>query len=459
MLRELDKKRIGVYVESEELAIKVDNITKCYRIGLKEEMNESFVGSVMDFIKSPIKNFQKYRSLYQFDDVDYDLAMSNEQLDDLFVALRNISFEVKKGEVLGIIGKNGAGKSTLLKILSRITFPTRGQIEIHGRSSSLLEVGTGFHPELTGRENVYLNGTLLGMKKTEIDKKFDEIVKFSGVAKFLDTPVKRYSSGMNVRLAFAVAAHLEPEILIVDEVLAVGDAEFQAKCLGKMSNVAKQGRTVLFVSHNMGAITQLCSRVLWIDRGQLREDGLPTDVVSKYLSAGVQGVGNWVRPTDEPYTGRWAWLRRACIFTANDNCIDILPLVHFNQSARIELEYEIIKGVKDFSAYLFLRDAFGNLIWVSHDNDCTFKVGDVREPGVYHSTCEFPEGLLNPGQYFVSIGITGKPREAVQKEYFDIMNFNISEAGYPFKRNRLGIISPALNWTVNWQQKVVSTST
>ena len=203
---------------------------------------------------------------------------------DLIWALKNISFELEQGEVLGVIGKNGAGKSTLLKILSRITDPTSGYAEIRGRVSSLLEVGTGFHQELSGRDNVYLNGTILGMKKKEIDNKFDEIVAFSEVEKFLDTPVKRYSSGMRVRLAFSVAAHLEPEILIIDEVLAVGDSAFQKKCLNKMEGVAKEGRTVLFVSHNMGMVSELCSKCLLLSNGEVEEIGDTKDIVSKYVS-------------------------------------------------------------------------------------------------------------------------------------------------------------------------------
>lgn len=267
-----------------KIAIKVENLGKRYRIGLKEQMQDSFFKSVIDMMKSPLKNYRKYRSLYKFEDgaKNYSNGLSN-QPDDVVWALKDITFSVKKGEVIGIIGSNGAGKSTLLKILSRITDPTTGCAEIHGKVSSLLEVGTGFHPELTGRENTYLNATILGMTKKEVDRKFDEIIEFSGVEKFIDTPVKRYSSGMQVRLAFSVAAHLEPEILIIDEVLAVGDASFQQKCLGKMDDVAKGGRTVLFVSHNMAAVENLCSRAIWIESGQIVAIGETKKIIDSYL--------------------------------------------------------------------------------------------------------------------------------------------------------------------------------
>lgn len=269
-----------------DIAIKVENISKRYRIGLKEELHDSLGSAIFDFIKSPFKNYKKYRSLYRFHDFDNNsVSNSSPNSPDIIWALSDVSFEVKQGEVLGIIGRNGAGKSTLLKILSKITDPTCGWAEIHGKVSSLLEVGTGFHHELTGRENAYLNGTILGMTKKEIDRKFDEIVEFSGVGKFIDTPVKRYSSGMMVRLAFSVAAHLDPEILIVDEVLAVGDAAFQKKCLGKMENVAKTGRTVLFVSHNMAAIQSLCLKAILIDQGKLLFEGTPEQTTEKYFES------------------------------------------------------------------------------------------------------------------------------------------------------------------------------
>ncbi len=258
------------------IAIKVENLSKRYRIGLKEEMHDTLGGAMASWVKSPMANFRRLRKLSQF--------AENGDAEDVIWALKDVSFDVKQGEVIGVIGRNGAGKSTLLKIISQITEPTSGRVVVRGRISSLLEVGTGFHPDLTGRENIYLNGAILGMKRAEIERKFDEIVSFSGVEKFLDTPVKRYSSGMRVRLAFSVAAHLEPEILLVDEVLAVGDAAFQQKCLGKMKDITYHGRTVLFVSHNMGAISALTNRCFCMEGGRVFQEGMTEDVVGSYLS-------------------------------------------------------------------------------------------------------------------------------------------------------------------------------
>jgi lipopolysaccharide transport system ATP-binding protein len=258
------------------IAIRAEKLGKRYRIGLKKKMHESIGAALLDIVTSPIKNYRKYRSLYVFDD---------DNGEDVIWALKNVSFELRRGEILGVIGRNGAGKSTLLKVLSRVTDPSSGRAEIRGRVSSLLEVGTGFHPELTGRENVYLNAIILGMSKKEVNRKFDQIVDFSEVGKFIDTPVKRYSSGMKVRLAFAVSAHLDPEILIVDEVLAVGDMQFQKKCIGKMENVASSGKTVLFVSHNMAAIQNLCTRGILLEHGELVYD-LPVDqAVKRYIAS------------------------------------------------------------------------------------------------------------------------------------------------------------------------------
>ncbi len=253
--------------------IKVSNLSKRYRIGAVEKGGKTLREIIMEGMSAPFRNLGRLRRLTSF---------KNGEETDVIWVLKDVSFEVGEGEVLGIIGKNGAGKTTILKILSRITEPTSGFVEIYGRVSSLLEVGTGFHPELTGRENIFLNGAILGMRKREIERKFDDIVSFAEIDKFLDTPVKRYSSGMYVRLAFAIAAHLEPEVLLVDEVLAVGDIAFQKKCLGKMEEVARGGRTVLFVSHNMGAIRSLCQSAIWLDNGQIVKKGSVDEVVRDY---------------------------------------------------------------------------------------------------------------------------------------------------------------------------------
>ena len=245
-----------------DFAIKVENLSKRYRIGLKEETKDTLFGALGSILESPFQNLKRLKKLTSFN-------KNKNESDDIIWALKDISFEVKKGEVLGIIGPNGAGKSTLLKIIAQITYPTSGMVKLDGRVASLLEVGTGFHPELTGRENIYLNGTILGMTKKEIDQKFDEIVGFSDIEKFIDTPVKRYSSGMGVRLGFSVAAHLDPEILLIDEVLAVGDLEFQQKCLQKIDDIGANGRTVIFVSHNIRSISALSNKCLLIENGKI----------------------------------------------------------------------------------------------------------------------------------------------------------------------------------------------
>jgi lipopolysaccharide transport system ATP-binding protein len=276
-----------------DIAIKVEGLSKLYRIGSRQPGYQTLRESIVNATTSSIRRLTSLCRLGpSFRSPDSSSAGPQSSVsgpDNHIWALKDVSFEVKQGEVVGIIGRNGAGKSTLLKILSRITEPTKGYAEIRGRVGSLLEIGTGFHPELTGRENIYLNGAILGMNRFEIEKKFDEILAFAETEKFIDTPVKHYSSGMTVRLAFGVAAHLEPDILLIDEVLAVGDAAFQRKCLGKMGDVAKGGRTVVFVSHNMGAIRQLCDRVIWIDQGKIRDNGEVEEVVTNYLADSSRG--------------------------------------------------------------------------------------------------------------------------------------------------------------------------
>lgn len=269
--------------------IEVTGLSKRYRIGVKGKRSDTFAGRLANFVRSPFENFRQLSNMTKFSAED----------DSVFWALKDVEFKVNEGDVLGIIGRNGAGKSTLLKILSRITEPSTGEVVITGRVSSLLEVGTGFHPELTGRENIYMNGTILGMTKREIDRKLEEIIDFSGIEKFVDTPVKFYSSGMKVRLGFSVAAHLEPEILIVDEVLAVGDADFQKKCLGKMKEVSGSGRTVLFVSHSMEAVSALCTRVTTLEHGRVVYDGSTSDGISKYLNYSAQSVPHVIFHRDD----------------------------------------------------------------------------------------------------------------------------------------------------------------
>lgn len=266
---------------SDTALVCAEGLGKAYRLGTARPRSEHMAEAVGRALLSPFRNL---RSLRRLDTYGSGQAPS----DDLIWALRDVSFTIERGETVGFIGRNGAGKSTLLKLLSRITRPTEGQVRLRGRISSLLEVGTGFHPDLTGRENIYMNGTILGMRRREIDRRFDEIVAFSGIERFLDTPTKRYSSGMKVRLAFSVAAHLEPEVLIVDEVLAVGDAEFQRRCLGKMRDVAGGGRTVLFVSHNMTAVQALCARTIWLQGGRIVADGPSDTVIQRYFQAVAQ---------------------------------------------------------------------------------------------------------------------------------------------------------------------------
>jgi ABC-type polysaccharide/polyol phosphate transport system, ATPase component len=424
-----------------DVAIQVEGISKLYRLGAGEDFQDSLGAAVVHFIKSPIRNYRKYRSLYKFNDVD-----STGEAANILWALKDVSFEVPLGQSIGVIGRNGAGKSTLLKILSRITPPTTGIARIHGRISSLLEVGTGFHPELTGRENVYLNGTVLGMKKREVDSKFDEIVDFSGVEKFLDTPVKRYSSGMKVRLAFAVAAHLDPEILIVDEVLAVGDAEFQRKCLNKMKDVGKHGRTVIFVSHNMAAISKLCGRALWMNGGRLIDDGPASSIVASYLNAGTEGHAIWKRSDDGKGEKGHVKLAEARLTGAKDG--KPTTVMDFDKGVNFEIIYEVKKPNRDIVISAHVMDSEGNILWVSADTDTTDWKGRTREPGQYVSICQIPPCLLRPGRYHLSAGYNVR-RNKEKDLHTNIITFDVSDVGYLFEaRRRPGMITPLLEWEV-----------
>lgn len=420
-------------------AIEISNVSKMYRLG------EVGTGTLSHDLN---RWWHKIRGK---EDPYLKLGQENKRDSsggEYVWALKDVSFAVPQGEVLGIIGKNGAGKSTLLKLLSRVTAPTTGHIRARGRIASLLEVGTGFHPELTGRDNIFLNGAILGMTKREIQRKFDEIVDFAGVERYIDTPVKRYSSGMYVRLAFGVAAHLESEILIVDEVLAVGDAEFQNKCLGKMSEVSKgEGRTVLFVSHNMGAVKQLCNNALVIEKGKL---AIHTDVASGidfYLSGSSNECRElqWIEggnPQNEELK-----VHIISIYNEKDETKKSLTT---NDEIFINIQYEILKGIKDLRVALSLLSADG--LNVLSSSDFNFQISDrLRHPGMYRSICRIPPQLLLTGKYYVKIEFDIPQNRVLISEL--ILQFNIEELMY----NQLGItnaskpagvIHPYLEWDV-----------
>ena len=436
-------------------AIEVENISKVYRIGTKEEMHDNFARAAFDFITNPIKNYRKYRSLYVFDDVE---ASSDEAAPDILWAVKDVSFTVQKGEVLGIIGKNGAGKSTLLKILCRITDPTKGRVRIRGRISSLLEVGTGFHNELTGRENVYLNGTILGMTRAEVKQKFDEIVDFSGVEKFIDTPVKRYSSGMKVRLAFSVAAHLEPEILIIDEVLAVGDADFQKKCLNKMENVGQQGRTVIFVSHNLPAVSRLCSRVILLNKGRRAEDSSPTRVVNKYLNSdfGTGAEKKWNNSAIAP-TGDSARLHAVRIRAENGKASDTIDI---RRPFMVEMEFEVFKGGSVLMPVFAFNNEEGLRIFTSVDLDPDWR-RRPRPEGMYTSTVHIPSNFLAEGMHFVNFSLLTmnpnrvdfnqfKEKAAVAFQVVDSLDGDSARGDYT--KHFPGIVRPMLEWKTKFRQ-------
>jgi len=357
-------------------------------------------------------------------------------------ALKDASFEVREGEVVGIIGRNGAGKSTLLKILARVTKPTEGFAKIHGRLGSLLEVGTGFHTELTGRENVYLSGAILGMKKREIVRKFDEMVAFAEVEKFIDTPLKHYSTGMQMRLAFAVAAHLEPEVLLVDEVLAVGDAEFQKKCLGKMEDVSRGGRTILFVSHNMGALTRLCPRAIWLDAGKIVRSGPSSEVAAEYHSRYLKVRGEWTRtkPDGEPKEFRFLSVqlqnkdgRPASAFTSDE------PVF-------VEIRYEVTRQLSACQIGTRIYGPDGVVVFYTSDADHAGVSALPKDPGSYRTSFSIPGGFLRPGTYTLMFA-AHMPSRCVYDLVEEAVVFEISPVGSLTSLDgRLGVVAPFIRW-------------
>ena len=413
--------------------IHIENVGKRYRVPSAERvayatLRESLVGSFKNSI-------DRLRG-----------RQVDENESETFWALRGIDLDVDPGERLGIVGCNGAGKSTLLKILSRITEPTEGRVRLYGRVGSLLEVGTGFHGELTGRENIYLNGAILGMKHAEIARNFDAIVAFAEVERFLNIPVKRYSSGMYMRLAFAVAAHLQPEILIVDEVLAVGDAAFQRKCLGKMSEVSRDGRTIIFVSHNMSAVQNLCSRVVWLAGGRVVQEGEPARVINDYLKTTLTTMSQqtWDDPATAPGNER-VRLHRAAVTPADGALQD-----HFTVRTPLRVDFEYWNFVPDarLSLSVIVRTEEGYPIFSTSSSRDPDWYGRAFPAGLYRSSFEIPANLLNDGVHRVELTVRKNQRDLVH-QFNDVLVFEVlddSEEGGFWFRKPVGAVRPPLQW-------------
>jgi len=423
-----------------DTAIRVEKLSKRYEIGLSSRQHETIRERVSE----------SFQSLFRFRNRGRDATISpaaTGEASSTFWALKDISFDLKQGEVLGIIGRNGAGKSTLLKILSRITEPTEGRAELHGRVGSLLEVGAGFHSELTGRENVFLSGVILGMKRSEIQRKFDDIVEFAGVEKFIDTPVKRYSSGMYVRLAFAVAAHLEPEILIVDEVLAVGDASFQTRCLGKMGDVARQGRTVLFVSHNLGAISNLCSSAMWLDGGRLISRGDVESTIASYIKS--------TTTSGESDSNRWRHTGTGEARITNARLLDStgMPCTSFGMGDTliVELDVQFFRPFPSVNIALGIRRVdLGIEVLHLESEDCGLVLEDIS-PGTRRLRIEIPNCTLYPAMYRISPHIWNP---SVIYDYvpdamgFSMVQTNISKRSLPLSLHKQAIFYQPSKWSI-----------
>jgi lipopolysaccharide transport system ATP-binding protein len=429
-----------------DIALRVEKLSKSFQRGQRYsnrrfyELLES-LGS--ELVKLPVRllNGSKSKGLLK---------------DESFWALDDVSFEVPQGEVLGFVGRNGAGKSTLLKLLTKITYPTRGRIEIHGRIGSLLEVGTGFHPELTGRENIYLNGAVLGMSRAEIGKKFDEIVAFSEIERFLDTPVKRYSSGMYIRLAFAVAAHLEPEILIVDEVLAVGDASFQQKCIAKMGAASRQGRTVLIVSHSLPIIANLCHRAALLEGGRLIDIGPPADIVRRYMASVRSETGEVVWPLPETAPGTEAVRLHAVRVVqeaGSTSDIDSAKVV------AIQILYWNLQDGQQLYVGLWLKDSNGTFVLATSNVKSVSATDDpwygVSQPiGLYEATCTLPGQFLNRGRYVISAIVGRVPNRKIIVEE-SVLTFDVYDTGVPreefFEIGTGPVVRPSLVWKTSQQ--------
>jgi lipopolysaccharide transport system ATP-binding protein len=420
-----------------DTVITVEGLGKQYRIGAVKDANPTLRDAIAGAAVAPLRRL-RHR------------GASTGGRTEVMWALRDVSFDVQSGDRVGVIGRNGAGKSTLLKVLTRITQPTEGRVELTGSVGSLLEVGTGFHPELTGRENISLNGAIIGMRRAEVRAKFDDIVEFAEIGKYIDTPVKRYSSGMYVRLAFAVAAHLEPEILIVDEVLAVGDLEFQKKCLGRMGDVAREGRTVLFVSHNMGAISSLCSRALLLDGGRLVASGPTSDVVGEYITRGLDVSGSvlWSDPDEAPGIDR-VKLHAVRVLQEDEATSD----VEIDKEVRVELWFWNFEEGNSLSAAVHLHDKSGTTVFAANSSPSAALADDgwscrPHPTGLYRSVCTIPGNFLNDGMYRVSVWVL-KDSSRPQVRAEEVVSFTVHDTGAMRREYTgpwIGAIRPRLSW-------------
>ena len=406
--------------------IKVEGLSKQYRIGARKERNDTLRDTIIGAVRAPLNVFRR----------------NGYSADQTIWALKDVSFEVEPGSVLGVIGRNGAGKSTLLKILSRITDPTTGQVDLYGRVGSLLEVGTGFHPELTGRENIFLNGSMLGITRKDIERKFEQIVDFAGVEKFIDTPVKRYSSGMYVRLAFAVAAHLEPEILIIDEVLAVGDAEFQKKCLGKMGDVAGEGRTVLFVSHNIASIQRLCNSVILLNGGKVVAHGSAADVTRLYLQSGAAEMLAWERTVP---LGNAAYFQKIYL---GDQTGDSLEYVTTASSLRVNMELVVRDAPRDMQLSATLSDGYE--MWIVSSSPQDAGLSPPTEPGHYRAVLQFPSEFLVARSYGLTVVMWSPNHGTIDR--VDDVRFQVLETASLSNSTplgRVGLIALRCEWEID----------
>jgi lipopolysaccharide transport system ATP-binding protein len=428
-----------------DVAIRAEGLAKRYHIGQREH-HDTLRDHLADVIRTPWHELsRRYRRKLNGRDPDAE--------SEWIWALKDVSFQVRQGEVLGIIGRNGAGKSTLLKVLARITEPTEGYAEVQGRVGTLLEVGTGFHGELTGRENVYLSGAILGMRKTEIDRKFDEIVDFAEVEKFLDTPVKYYSTGMYLRLAFSVAAHLEPDILIIDEVLAVGDARFQEKCFDIVQNLGREGRTALFVSHNMAAITRLCPRAILLNAGKLLSDGPSAEITGEYLASdfAISAAREWRTPDQAPGDA----VVRLCAVRVISEDGRITEAADIRKPVGIEMEYRVLERGHILSLNFHFYNEQGLHVFFAGDSDSGWR-GKPRPEGRYLSTAWIPGNLLSEGTLFVAATIvTLDPvtihffeRDAVGFQVIDSLEGDSARGDYA--GSIPGVIRPLLRWTTQF---------